>query len=72
MVELNLLLSLKENTKDTHIALKKHQPKAETILNIFAISILGEINIIAYPIAQMLIIIHKAKNVALIFDFLFF
>ncbi len=49
---------------------KKHQPNAETILHIFAISILGEINMNAYPIAQRLAEIHKIKNITFTFDFL--
>jgi len=63
-------VSLRENAKDTHNPFIKHQPNAETILHIFAISSLGEININAYPIALRLTEIHKAKNIMLTFDLL--
>ena len=69
-LEFFLFVSLRENAKDIHIPLKKHHPKAETILHIFAISILGEINMNAYPMAQRLAEIHKIKNITLTFDFL--
>ena len=51
----------RENANDIHTPLKKHHPNVETNLQLFAISISGEINMSASPKAQMLAVMHKAK-----------
>ena len=59
VLKLFLFVFLRENTKDINSATEKHPPNEETILHIFAVSVLGEININAHPIAQRLSEIHK-------------